>query len=662
MGNVGAIRAGKAYIEVFTDNNKLSQGLRLAENQIRQFGNSVRMIGTWMLGIGAAVVAPLLKAAQFAGNLGHEISEMSKRTGVSVERLSALGYAARQSGIDMETLEKALKFMHKNLYAAADGSKELIEVFKKLGLTTADFQNMTIDERLLKIVDAFDKIKDPTERAALAIKLFGRSGTEILPFIAEGAARLRELMAEAQKLGLVLSAEDIEAAEKFHHELKKLWDVVKIGIFRIGQALMPLLEQMAEKMISVTVVLSEFIRQHQGYIVAAFKFGIGLLAVGAALIAFGQTMKIVAGILGIVRQSFNAVFLVLKLLWSPLTVIVALALGVAYALGYMGKVSDWLKEKFSGLKTDTLKAFDGIKNALAAGNIGLAAKIFWLTVRMEWEKATTPLLNIWETIYSRIVDIWTSGNFGDAIKYACEVAWEHFKKFGKQVWELIKGIASLGLQPLIKGAATQEVITKRAAAMMEKETGEKPPPGYGGKGIMSVTPSDSENEYFKRLKPYMERARKEVEEIATEENLNRMFPGGEKTFEYILNAAKNIKGNEVPLPPSLQKPEVETPADKAAREQVQKNNEELAKSVKAYSDAIKAAKEITESDMGWATPGGSKSSLDVSRTTEQTFGTFNKFALGQFGPNHTLERIAIAAEQTAKNTGNFRIPREMMFE
>src|SRR5262249_16375642 len=55
-----------------------------------------------------------------------------------------------------------------------------------------------------------------------------------------------------------------------------------------------------------------------------------------------------------------------------------------------------LIDKFQELKTDALETFEGISDALSAGDIGLAMKILWLTLQMEWQKGTGFLLEKWD--------------------------------------------------------------------------------------------------------------------------------------------------------------------------------------------------------------------------------------------------------------------------
>jgi len=48
----------------------------------------------------------------------------------------------------------------------------------------------------------------------------------------------------------------------------------------------------------------------------------------------------------------------------------------------VSQVLGWLGEQFNGLKETALAAWQGISAALAAGDIGLAARILWLTLKL----------------------------------------------------------------------------------------------------------------------------------------------------------------------------------------------------------------------------------------------------------------------------------------
>lgn len=65
---------------------------------------------------------------------------------------------------------------------AAGGSKEQIEVFSRLGVSVTDAagQLRPTEDVLLDLADAFAAMPDGAEKSALAVKLFGKSGVELI--------------------------------------------------------------------------------------------------------------------------------------------------------------------------------------------------------------------------------------------------------------------------------------------------------------------------------------------------------------------------------------------------------------------------------------------------------------------------------------------------
>ena len=181
MAAAQGIRAGRAFVELFADDTKLVRGLRSAEKRLKAFGASVQSIGTKIFGLGAAAIAPLLATTNVFAELGDQLAKMSARTGISVESLSELGYAAEQSGADMETLEGGVRKLQKFLVSVAEGSDSALSVLSSLGLTLADLSRLTPDKQFELLADRISQIQDPAIKAAMAMEVFGKTGTVVAP-------------------------------------------------------------------------------------------------------------------------------------------------------------------------------------------------------------------------------------------------------------------------------------------------------------------------------------------------------------------------------------------------------------------------------------------------------------------------------------------------
>ena len=257
MASAKGIRAGRAFVELFADDSKLVRGLRRAEKRLKAFGDRIRNLGLKIAGLGTAMLAPMLGAAKAFGSMGDQVAKMAKRTGLSVEALSELRFAASQTGTSLEALETGFRRMQRSIYDAGRGLSTQTDALADLGLTYEDLAGLSPEEQFKKLAEAISRVEDPTRKAALAQALFGRAGTQLLPLFAQGAKGIEALQAEARRLGLTMSGEDAKAAEEFTDALDALWKVVKMGVFNVGAALAPVLQQVAETFTWVAAKVSE---------------------------------------------------------------------------------------------------------------------------------------------------------------------------------------------------------------------------------------------------------------------------------------------------------------------------------------------------------------------------------------------------------------------
>ena len=65
-----------------------------------------------------------------------------------------------------------------------------------LNLTVEDLNRLKPEKQFELIADRISKIPNPTARAAIAMQIFGKTGTSLLPMLAGGAKRMEGLRAE----------------------------------------------------------------------------------------------------------------------------------------------------------------------------------------------------------------------------------------------------------------------------------------------------------------------------------------------------------------------------------------------------------------------------------------------------------------------------------
>ncbi len=456
MPSAQAIRAGAAYVELYTKDSRLVRGLARASKRLQAFGAGVRAMGLKVAAAGAAMLAPLLGAAKLFASTGDQLDKMRARTGFSAEALSELGFAAEQGGASIDQLDRSLAAMARFSVMVERGLKTSTDLLDMLGVSAEQFKQASPEERFKLLAEAISKIEDPTLRAGIALNVFGRSGRELLPMLEGGRASIEALQEEARRLGITMTDEDATSAAELTDALNRLKRQLKAIVVQIGAALAPVLTEMQKRIAPLITSVIKWIKENKTLVVTVFKIAAAVVAAGVALIILGTLISsagaVIGGLVAVIGAVGTAIAIlgkIIALLLTPIGLVilavVALAGYLLYATGIGGKALAWLGERFQVLKSDALAAWQGIGDALAAGDLALAAKILWLTLKMEWKRGIHFLNGLWIKFKEFFLSIATNAVFGAAKILndgwaAIEVAWTETVGFLADAWSVFTNL------------------------------------------------------------------------------------------------------------------------------------------------------------------------------------------------------------------------------
>lgn len=187
----------------------------------------------------AALVAAIVKVEQAMVSMTREsaawadnIITLSAVTGQSTQQLQEFSYATDLIDVSVDTLRGSLAKMTNNMQDTMNGTGNAKNSFEALGVsvTGADGNMRAANEVFYETIDALGKVKNATERDAMAMDIFGRSAQELNPLIIQGASTLRQYAEEARKMGYVLDDEALSslgAVDDALQRLKKTQEGVK---------------------------------------------------------------------------------------------------------------------------------------------------------------------------------------------------------------------------------------------------------------------------------------------------------------------------------------------------------------------------------------------------------------------------------------------------
>lgn len=181
------------------------------------------------------------------------LDDMSEKTGITVEKLSELRYAGEVAGTPIEALSSGFGRLAKLMGEAAGGNKEAISTFKTLGVEykNADGTLRNTDEVLGDLADRFATYEDGAGKAALAQKVFGKSGAEMIPLLNLGRKGIADLRNEAEQLGAIYGGDLAKEAANFNDNLKRLELASQAASVSIGGPLLKSLNNLLNQYIEI---------------------------------------------------------------------------------------------------------------------------------------------------------------------------------------------------------------------------------------------------------------------------------------------------------------------------------------------------------------------------------------------------------------------------
>jgi hypothetical protein len=280
------------------------------EASFRKGEAAIAGLGGLLAGIGLTVAAVRAGMEALIKSTADEISATNKaaqRAGVARDAFAELAHAAEENGLAAEGFETALKFLNRSAYEAAHGSTEAASAYHRLGISVKDGSGhlKTADALFEEVVERWKTLPDGPEKTALAMKLFGRAGTELIPMLNRGGESLAEFRREAHELGKVFSDEDVAAAKAYKKSLHDMGEEVEAVKRAIGKELLREAGGAAHAM-------AEWLKANRGWIVekihdaialasSAWKKAKGVLEPFVALVKFlvSQTWLLKAGALAL---------------------------------------------------------------------------------------------------------------------------------------------------------------------------------------------------------------------------------------------------------------------------------------------------------------------------------------------------------------------------
>ena len=348
-------------------------------------------------------LTPLLSAAGLTAmakgaiDAADNMNDLRQKTGVSVPVLSRFGRAAEMSGTNIDNVAAAMAKMAKGMLA---NKGPALDAMRELGISSRDAAGKIkgVDTVMLEVADKFKAMPDGAGKTALALKLFGKAGADMIPMLNMGSKAIKEL-------GVTMTDEFAAQADELNDKFAGIQASFTRVAVQLATALMPTLDALA----NVVGALATGLGQLPGPLQTLFVTG-ALIA-----IAWGPIVAVFTGlvaVLGAVGPALTAIGAIAAGLvsWPVLLVAALIAAGVALFVfrDQIGAFFKWWWET----SRDILNAIGGMFNTLlfqpfvkSWENIGIAAQVGWKMLTDGWQKFSTWIRGVFTAIGKFFSDV-----------------------------------------------------------------------------------------------------------------------------------------------------------------------------------------------------------------------------------------------------------------
>jgi hypothetical protein len=184
--------------------DKSSKGIKISFGTIVAAGASLAAGFGAVTGVFNTLTGTFDKFTE-ALDMGGRLSDLSGRTGETAGNILMLERAFDNTGIGADkvgaSINKLQKFMAD---ASVEGSKNM-EIIHALGISYGELAGKTPTEQMQMFAEKIANIQDPTERAAAAMQIFGKSGGALLPLFSDFSGEIANARGE---LGTMIGVMD----------------------------------------------------------------------------------------------------------------------------------------------------------------------------------------------------------------------------------------------------------------------------------------------------------------------------------------------------------------------------------------------------------------------------------------------------------------------
>ena len=261
---------------------KTSDFAKSTARSLAKIGAGAALAGVGALTAGMAALSATTKQAM------SDIDDLAKtadKLGIGTEKLAGLRLAAEEGGLAVAEMDKSLQFMIRSVSEAAQGRGTGVNVLDRLGLNAEELNKLKPDEQFRKITEAMQGVTLESDRLAMSMDLFGRSGAGVWNVMKNGVGALDEAQLAAQELGLAVNRFDASRVEAANDALGR----VKASFVGVGCVIAV---EVAPWLTRISKAFTNWVRDAGGMQAKMQAFGGMMQKVAGFVLDMGEMIKL----------------------------------------------------------------------------------------------------------------------------------------------------------------------------------------------------------------------------------------------------------------------------------------------------------------------------------------------------------------------------------
>ena len=352
-----SINSTKDKVQELKDKqNALSKSLKETKEKVKNVSDAITDMGKKLTGVGVAITGSLTALTGSYVEHSSEIVKVSKMAGISTKEyqmwdriLKSTGYSMEQANGDFAQMAERMAVTQQELTGLIDSESDLTQIVKELGLSVTDSNGnlKNTGQFMNELMIATSKLENKTHQQAVMTALLSTTGEELLPHLENWEQKMKEM-----EKGNYVTDSQLKKVIEF----KQKWNDLKLQFEgtrnAIGQALMPILQELMEKVSPVVEKLTNWINENPKLVEGILIVGGVIAGLGAIVTTLGIALSGLAGIITLVNIAF-----------APTNLLI---MGIVVAIGGIIGMTILMKkawdENWNGVKDKAKEVCDKVLN------------------------------------------------------------------------------------------------------------------------------------------------------------------------------------------------------------------------------------------------------------------------------------------------------------